>query len=865
MRVLTPPPPPSTPSPSPVGVVYSANSQCSNVGGTANDPFCDQFDYSPESGATGNHFCCSCEAIVSSAAITAEGSAGEPGLVYCYGSRDSGQCGDNRPISTPSIFETPRLPAIPLGTNSLFTALAVSQESFSTVQLLSPFVCAIASDSGRPWCWGSFPLSTSTLLSPTLVPGARTFNKIAAGGTYACGIDRDGGAIACWSGVASEPVVVSGTSSFSGLAMGATSVCGLSGTIIWCWDSLSLENIPAPVAVVAVEAQGFISLSSGPSMTCGVSTTTDIWCWSVAPGGSSIDAKRVAVGPFTFISVGKDAACAVDFLGHASCWGVNPYNWLGLTDASAIVTIASPVRGNLVFQSLSVGSASGKAHVCGITFGKLVCWGATAFGRTGTGFPVGTLTLPTDVDLTSMQPTSSSIAYSVASSASYTCAIFADPFINAQAITEPPNDQWACLNLGWQYHWDGVHCIQAPNCDENPELSWDGSSCTNDFAPATCNSKEFSYNPRLLSCGEPRAMPMAETIKTYVDLLSTSLNGLAPFTIATLPSQDTPLGSTLSINDTTGFVNVFMTILLRGASSSEFDEVARNAFGDAVFTALTSMGVQDTMGTALIVIIDARDTITQFDDVTAGATLRLRRVAVTSAGSSRQLAIVNSPALAIDFYISTQDALFALNAAALATFAMTPSDTIASQVGLTTAAAADLGTAFQSALTLALKTNPSLAFTTSSIVTLSTMLAAITIPSIIDAPPASATNPPNTSAVASATPSACIIVDVIKALDSGADAAISNAKLRSISDAEVIGIVISVFGSIALLAIVLHKFCRQGGSESVRSGFGPGALASTTFPPTVSSSSGLSDGTPTPASASTMLSPTATVTTIRQE
>ena len=831
MGSLCSPPPPRPPSPFfphlIVGVTYVSSAQCGDLN-YLSDTFCD------DSGWNYPHkrrnVCCGCTppqaASVRALSLEEDVQDDRPGIAYCFGSRDSGEAGDGRHLSQPSTVEAPRPPAVPLGVSSqqLFTAIAVSHQSFITSHLLSPFVCAIAADSGRPWCWGRFPLSNATLWSPTIVPGERMFTKIASGGTYACGIDLEG-AVACWTGVASEPIVISSITSFSGLAMGINSVCGLSGTTVWCWGSLSLlVSISTPVAVVAVGAQGFVSISAGPSMTCGVSTTTDIWCWSIAPDGASIGAKITAYGFFSFVSVGKDAACAIDFYGHASCWGVNPYNWLGLEDASAIVTTASPVRGSFLFQTISVGYASGKAHVCGVlTGGRLVCWGGTAFGRTGTGFPDGTLTAPTEVDTSAMQPTSSSIAYSVASSASFTCALFSETLLTSSLdVSRVSDEKWRCLLLGWQFFWDGVReeCVHAPDCDaQGTGTSWDGMSCTLDFTPASCTS-EFSYDSDKLSCGrlhgalllEPPFLPFGN----WADNLPPINASIS--TVTALPSRDTPLGAALMV-DEDGTITVFMSVFLFGASASGFDQAARNAFGDAVLASLIEVGVNGNLSNMLVVITDVRDVMKQVDD----GTTTLRRAAVTISSYEaqppaldRRVSLVDTMALAIAFYISSHDttaadrvamrsARFALKTAALAAFAA-DSPGAATQAGITSEVASFLGSSFKMALTGALQTSTCPAFAAVSILALSTMReAAPSIsPTLFHYPASAAAPSPDSNATDTIVVPAFIPSDAAVA---------ATASARYLSAGEIVAI---SFGAAAIVAAAFLTLWRGagGGGES---------------------------------------------------
>jgi hypothetical protein len=710
--------------------------------------------------------------------------------------------------SLPALMETPQFPVISLGASSrqLYTSIAVSKESFSA-PLLSPFVCAIAAVTGYPWCWGHFPLTNYTLWAPSRVSGERMFTSISSGGTFACGLDN-AGIIACWSGVFSEPVVIS-ANIFSGIALGVNSTCGLTGTTVWCWGSnLMLDDmIPNPKAIVAAGSQGFISISAGPSMTCGVATTADIWCWSIAYDGTAIGVTRKAIGPFSLVSVGKDAACALDFYGHASCWGVNLYNWLGIEDTSAIVTTASPVRGVPAFQSISVGSASGEAHVCGILLrGGLVCWGATAFGRTGTGYSAGTLTLPTAVITSSMEPVSSSIAYSISSGASFTCALYSDQSL---LVTGQNNEQWACINQGWQYIWDGSMCIRAPNCYElGTDVSWDGNSCASNFAPAFCNSNDFNYDPLHLSCGAPGSIVSSGSISNWANSLP-SINSTASSaeTAASLPGRDTLFGSALMVNET-GAVTVFLTTSLLGVSANAFDDAdARTVFSNAVLTSLSGTGVKSNSSTVSVVITGARDIMTQAEN---GIDARLRRLgaSVTSAKTpalGRRVALVDVSALVIDFYLSSFDANFILQAATLAVFASTNSSNPAMINGIAPASASYLGAAFLSTLAGALQASTSPVFATASILSLATMpLAAPTLtPSPTSLP--SATSSPTSTATTTS----------INSTIGGAAAGNVNNVEKPFSDGQIVGITIGALVAAAIVVAAILKKTRTSRGESV--------------------------------------------------
>ena len=142
----------------------------------------------------------------------------------------------------------------------------------------------------------------------------------------------------------------------------------------------------------------FLSVSSGHSYTCGITTDGSIVCWgdnregrATPPTGSfsSISAVELHIcgvksdntiacwgyqdtrrgtppqASFNSVSVGDLHACGVTNKGSAICWG---YNEAGQADPPT-----DP------FASISAGGY----HTCGVTTqGSAVCWGASYQGRT---------------------------------------------------------------------------------------------------------------------------------------------------------------------------------------------------------------------------------------------------------------------------------------------------------------------------------------------------------------------------------------------------------------------------------------------------------------------------------------------------
>src|SRR6266568_2700693 len=154
----------------------------------------------------------------------------------------------------------------------------------------------------------------------------------------------------------------------------------------------------------------WVTLAASEHYTCGLSLTSEAFCWGWVPGyydpqplKDSLIPKSALPLPvpggyrFTDITVGGLSICALDAERRARCWGVNDYGMLG--DGQPPVAgpdSAAPSRvvGNHRFTSLAVGTN----HVCGLTQdAQVYCWGWNGHGQLGNGTTVAT-SLPTLVN-----------------------------------------------------------------------------------------------------------------------------------------------------------------------------------------------------------------------------------------------------------------------------------------------------------------------------------------------------------------------------------------------------------------------------------------------------------------------------------
>ena len=151
---------------------------------------------------------------------------------------------------------------------------------------------------------------------------------------------------------------------------------------------------PTPVPLT------FASVSAGGKHTCGVTTSSDAYCWGanharqLGTGGFSdqILVPTLVVGGLTFqsASAARFHTCGLTQSGDAYCWGPNEH---GEGGGSTLTPNPMPVSGGLSFQSVSAG----EVHSCGVTTGgDAYCWGGNGDGQLGDGTQVRRLT-PTPV------------------------------------------------------------------------------------------------------------------------------------------------------------------------------------------------------------------------------------------------------------------------------------------------------------------------------------------------------------------------------------------------------------------------------------------------------------------------------------
>jgi alpha-tubulin suppressor-like RCC1 family protein len=200
--------------------------------------------------------------------------------------------------------------------------------------------------------------------------GSDTFVSVSVGRAHSCALRANGNAY-CW-----------GSNEFGqlGVASGSTS-CRETDRNLPC------EDVPRPVLGGVL----FTRLAAGANHTCGIATTSRVYCWGSnergqvgEPGTPQADAPTLVASSALFVDVaaGEDHTCAVRSDNAVLCWGGNGFGQLGTGGTGTGFAIPTLVQTGLRFSSISAG---GK-RTCGrLADDTSFCWGAHWITRTEGG------------------------------------------------------------------------------------------------------------------------------------------------------------------------------------------------------------------------------------------------------------------------------------------------------------------------------------------------------------------------------------------------------------------------------------------------------------------------------------------------
>ncbi len=282
------------------------------------------------------------------------------------------------------------------------------------------------------WCWGETTTgvfgdgnSSATSPLPEQAGGARVWQRLAAHGSHACGIDGDDG-LWCWGlngwgqlgvelpmfeTVSAVPVQVDDASTWLDVDVGLEHTCAIrSDTSLWCWGRNgygqlgdgTLEDRPAPTRVG--DQTGWSAVATGPSFSCAIRAGT-LWCWGAGGSGSLGNAGNAMLP----LQVGTDSdwaavaasaaavelaaghACALKTGGTLWCWGLNAGGQLGVgSNTGQTCQLDSCSSAPLQVAGADWERvALGAYHTCATrTDGTLWCWGYDEEGELGHGIPM---------------------------------------------------------------------------------------------------------------------------------------------------------------------------------------------------------------------------------------------------------------------------------------------------------------------------------------------------------------------------------------------------------------------------------------------------------------------------------------------
>jgi len=186
---------------------------------------------------------------------------------------------------------------------------------------------------------------------------------------------------------------------FRQIDAGVTHTCGVTTTSqAYCWgynqygklgDGATITHRYRPVLVGG--GHRFLRVEAGTLHTCGVATTGRAFCWGKGEDGRIGDGftlnrwtPRRAVGAGAFnvaqLSVGEAHSCSITDT-RTFCWGQNGFGQLG--DGSRTNRLVTTlVAGGIAFSGIDAGDH----HTCAVTPDNLAyCWGRNHAGQLGNG------------------------------------------------------------------------------------------------------------------------------------------------------------------------------------------------------------------------------------------------------------------------------------------------------------------------------------------------------------------------------------------------------------------------------------------------------------------------------------------------
>jgi alpha-tubulin suppressor-like RCC1 family protein len=319
------------------------------------------------------------------------------GTVWCWGSNEFGQLGDDTSIDRPTPVQVQGLAGI------------------TAAEAGGAHSCTVGAG-GMVWCWGRNDFgqlgngTRDDSKKPVQIANQFGVVQMTLGDAHSCARLQNTGQVICWGKndlgqlgdgsitSRSMPLVVAGPVGVTTLAAGANTTCAVDGDRqLWCWGNNNVGQLgdgsanPRSTAhkLTMPESADVARVAVGDSFTCAVTTSGGLSCWGsnqfrqlgANSGGSrqpmpietSIKADAIAAG-------GRFACVIEDDDRHRVwCWGDNDNLQLaGLTSS----LVAFPT---LSSHEAAVEITAGNDHLCVRTGETLTCSGDNNRGQLGDG------------------------------------------------------------------------------------------------------------------------------------------------------------------------------------------------------------------------------------------------------------------------------------------------------------------------------------------------------------------------------------------------------------------------------------------------------------------------------------------------
>ena len=268
------------------------------------------------------------------------------GQVYCWGSNDNGQLGDN---STTDRWT-------PVAVNTTAGTGAMNGKIIKQIIAGDSHTCAL-DIAGQVYCWGNnvygqlgdntttsrwTPIAVNTIVGTGAMNG-KTIVQISAGNAHSCALDA-AGQVYCW-----------GYNYYGQLGDNTTASS---------WT---------PVAVNTIAGTG------------------------------AMDGKVI-----TQITAGETHTCALDTAGQVYCWGNNAYGRLGdntVTQRNTPVAVNTTAGTGVMNGKIVIQITASEQYTCALDVaGRIYCWGADEYGQLGDGATTHSRWTPVAVDTSSLPP-----------------------------------------------------------------------------------------------------------------------------------------------------------------------------------------------------------------------------------------------------------------------------------------------------------------------------------------------------------------------------------------------------------------------------------------------------------------------------